>query len=145
MRTSVVRNAGGRAATILAAGASALLLWAGSAAAAAPAIGVDPTSGLSSGQQVTVTGSGFSAGAEVFVGQCDSAGEVCNFVDALPVTADGDGNLYVGLVVRSAFDGSDWETGQPAGPVSCTASTPCTVFAGNLSERSDLVQISFTE
>jgi hypothetical protein len=140
---AIVYRSGGRAAAILATVVSALLLSAGLAAGATPAIDVAPASGLSSGQQVSVTGSGFSADASVYVGQCDSTGEICDFADAQPVTADGAGNLSATLVVRSEFDGHDWETGQPAGAMSCTSSPLCTVFAGNLSERSSLVVISF--
>ncbi|MEU0885778.1 enediyne antibiotic chromoprotein [Lentzea sp. NPDC005914] len=104
--------------------------------AAAPALSVTPSTGLSDGQSVTVTGSGFPAGDAVAAVQCnvpeDPAKISCNFPDNAQTTTDSDGGFSAALTVRAQFDGVNPITGAPAGHVDCTVAPGCGVLAGSL-------------
>ncbi|WP_326414916.1 enediyne antibiotic chromoprotein [Amycolatopsis sp. H20-H5] len=123
----------GKAVAALAAGAGLVLLTvpsAGAAEAAAPAISVSPASGLSNGQAVTVTGTGFPAGAQVGASECSNGtwpDVRCDSADGVSATADASGGFSVTLTVRTAFQGA----GQPAGPVDCLSAPGCAVRAGD--------------
>jgi hypothetical protein len=82
------------------------------AGAAAPAITVSPSSGLSDGQSVTVHGSGYSANVKTInVIQCPVSGagqNSCNVPDAkLFQSTDGSGSFTVQLVVRAKLGSID--------------------------------------
>jgi hypothetical protein len=129
---------------------SAATLSVGSAAhaveqPAAPIIQIDPATGLSDGQSVAVTGSGFTPGAMIYFGQCKSAAEVsiCNAEAAGGVFADEAGNISGSLVVRTSFEGVDTGTGAPAGTVNCSGTAACVVAAGDDTQVLNQVALSF--
>ncbi|WP_411107546.1 enediyne antibiotic chromoprotein [Streptomyces sp. cmx-4-9] len=109
---------------VLGATAAAALAIAAGPASAAATVSVSPASGLSDGQSVTVTGSGYAAGSEVGVAQC-ADGIVCN--TAVVATADANGAFQLSLPVNKNFQATDWATGT-AIPVNC-AETQCRVVA----------------
>jgi hypothetical protein len=101
-----------------AAAVAALALSTGPASAAA-AVTASPSSGLADGQSVTVTGTGFPAGAEVAVSQCR---ENTTCTDALAtVTVGADGSFTAPYTVHKQFTATDWSTG---------TGTPVTVDCG---------------
>lgn len=113
-----------RTLTAAAATAAAALLAATPASAAA-AMSVTPSSGLSDGQTVTVTGSGYTAGASVHVGEC-STPDVCSN-DTITTTAGADGTFSVSFTVEKVFQAEDWSTGTTV-TVDCAA-VQCSVAA----------------
>ncbi|MEU0290505.1 enediyne antibiotic chromoprotein [Streptomyces sp. NPDC006147] len=92
-------------------GAAALTALALSAApaSAAPAVTASPAGGLSDGQSVTVTGTGFPAGTQVAVSQCR---EDTTCTDTLATaTVGADGGFTAAYTVRKRFAATDWSTG----------------------------------
>ena len=78
-------------------------------ASAAPAVTASPSSGLADGQTVTVTGTGFPAGAEVAVSQCR---ENTTCTDTLAkATVGANGTFTAPYTVRKKFAATDWSTG----------------------------------
>ena len=78
-------------------------------ASAAPAVTASPSSGLADGQTVTVTGTGFPAGAEVAVSQCR---ENTTCTDTLAkATVGANGTFTAPYTVRKQFAATDWSTG----------------------------------
>lgn len=122
--------------------AAAVLIMSGAlvgttpAFAAAPALSVTPSTGLSHGQSVAVTGTGFPAGDAVAALQCDVPADLarisCDFADNAQTTTDSEGGFSAPLTVRARFDGVNPITGAPAGHVDCTVAPGCGVLAGSL-------------
>lgn len=135
MSTSSKRWFTRRAAAAIAIGASLCLSLAPIAHAAAPAIEVNPATGLTDGQLVAVTGSGFPAAENLAMVQCnapaDPAALSCNYADFASVTADDAGAFTGSIVVRGAFDGINPVTGQPAGHVDCASGEACAIAVGS--------------
>ncbi|MEU8654505.1 enediyne antibiotic chromoprotein [Streptomyces sp. NPDC048737] len=78
-------------------------------ASAAAAVTASPSSGLADGQTVTVTGTGFPAGAEVAVSQCR---ENTTCTDTLTrATVGANGTFTAPYTVRKQFAATDWSTG----------------------------------
>ncbi|WP_369248286.1 enediyne antibiotic chromoprotein [Streptomyces sp. R41] len=103
---------------MLGAAAVAALAFSTAPASAAPAVTASPGTGLADGQSVTVTGTGYPAGAEVAVSQCR---ETTTCTDALTkATVGADGTFTVGYTVRKAFTATDWGTGSTVS-VDCAA------------------------
>jgi hypothetical protein len=99
-------------ALVLAPLALALALFATPASAAAPSITITPSSGLTNGQSVTVSISGFSANvATINVVQCLSTGSSassCNVADGkLFQKTNASGALTVTMTVRTTFGAND--------------------------------------
>ena len=97
---------------------------------AVPSITVTPSTGLVSGQMVTVTGSGFTPSAQVALSDCLSAKTTQGFCTGIPpysAFADASGNFtYQYRVARGAFD----ETVAPPVLVDCAAAPEtCSLFA----------------
>ena len=111
-------------ATVLAAAAAAALLAAGPASADA-ALSVTPAGGLSDGQSVNVTGSGYTAGTQVSITECSTA-TVCS---GTAVTAEvaADGTFTASYPVQKSFTGRDWSTGADV-TVDC-ATAQCQISA----------------
>src|SRR5207248_11360486 len=91
-KQGIARKAVQRAAVVLCGTATAAMLAGTPAFADAPAISVDPASGLSDGQTVSVTGSGFLAGDAVAAVQCTRPADPhqisCDYADAGQSAAD---------------------------------------------------------
>ncbi|MCT2593606.1 hypothetical protein LHJ74_27500 [Streptomyces sp. N2-109] len=97
--------------SVLGAAAAATLLFAGSAsAAAAPALTVTPSTGLTDGQTVAVAGSGYVAGTEVGVSQCVNDTTCADAT--VHTTADANGGFNVSYDVQTTFTATDWNTGE---------------------------------
>ena len=105
------------------------LLGAGTALAASPAVTVTPSTGLTDGQQVSITGSGFSANSTVTVLECaaNMSNPSCDVADQLTVTSDATGAFTATLTVRASFEGANPLTGADAGAVDCAVSPGCAV------------------
>ncbi|MER7779693.1 enediyne antibiotic chromoprotein [Streptomyces sp. NPDC096191] len=94
---------------LLGAAAVAALAFSAAPASAAPVLAASPGSGLTDGQSVTVTGTGFPAGAEVAVSQCR---ENTTCTDALATaTVGANGSFSTAYTVRKQFTATDWSTG----------------------------------
>lgn len=116
------------------------------ASAAAPTLTVTPSSGLSDGATVQVSGTGLQAGATYDVGECawvESGVLACAPETFTRATADSAGSLDSPLTVRKTFtgvlfDGTTW------GTVDC-ATTECQVGASDAAGNGiGSVPISFT-
>ncbi|MER6788107.1 enediyne antibiotic chromoprotein [Streptomyces sp. NPDC000658] len=80
-----------------------------SPASAAAAVTASPSGGLTDGQTVTVTGTGFPAGSQVAVSQCR---ESTTCTDALTkATVGADGAFTASYTVHKQFTATDWSTG----------------------------------
>ncbi|WP_173142142.1 enediyne antibiotic chromoprotein [Kibdelosporangium persicum] len=106
-------------------------------AAPAPAITVDPTSGLTDGDRIAVYGSGFPAGQVIAVLQCNDPGHnpekiACDLAGHVTQPADAAGGFIAKLTVHSSFDGVNLVTGEPTGKVDCAVAPGCTVLAANV-------------
>ncbi|PKV85187.1 enediyne antibiotic chromoprotein [Streptomyces sp. TLI_146] len=110
-------------------------------ASAATAISVTPSSGLSDGQTVTVSGSGYTPGAAVNVGECASATLCSNDVKFL--TADANGAISTTLAVKKTFVAKDWSTGQDVTVDCAAAGTQCNVTAWEQTTGNTVQNISF--
>lgn len=122
-----------------------VLLGAGTALAATPTETVTPSTGLTDGQQVTVVGSGFSAGASITVFEClsNESTPSCDTADEVTATADSTGAYTATLTVRATFEGTNPLTGADAGAVDCTASPGCAVASLDSSLDYAAVAITF--
>ncbi|MEN3541417.1 enediyne antibiotic chromoprotein, partial [Microbispora sp. ZYX-F-249] len=81
---------------------------AGSPANASAAIKVTPSTGLSDGAVVTVSGVGLQAGDVYHVGQCAAVSDTsyaCNSPESADVAVAADGSLSTPLTVRKTFQG----------------------------------------
>ncbi|MEZ0071431.1 enediyne antibiotic chromoprotein [Planotetraspora sp. GP83] len=114
-------------------------------AAAAPSFSVTPSTGLSDGNNVTVSITGAGPGEKFSVIQCATVNAqlACNGETAKTVTADASGSVSSSFVVRRSFQGTAPESGTPVGPVDC-ATTACYVSAGNQSVFLGSQPISFS-
>ncbi|WP_432029295.1 enediyne antibiotic chromoprotein [Streptomyces sp. 1222.5] len=88
-----------------------------SAMAASPVVSVSPTTGLTDGQQVTLTASGLTPNTVFHVGQCafvEPTKYGCDATTSKDVVSDAQGKLNTTLVVHSSFqavvsaDGQVW-------------------------------------
>lgn len=112
------RTSRGSMPRILVAGAATAALALGALAATvapahavAPTVTATPANGLAyGGQQITVTGSGYVAGTELYVSVCDTAkppGSACDLPDAAQVTVAGDGTFSTPLMAKGSFGTTD--------------------------------------
>ncbi|GAA0622951.1 enediyne antibiotic chromoprotein [Streptomyces crystallinus] len=138
MKDLITRSRIAKLAASGAAVAATLLL--ATPASAATAISLTPNTGLSDGQTVSVTASGYTPGAAVNVGECASA-TVCSG-DVKYLTADANGAIAVDLQVKKAFTAKDWSTGQDV-TVDCAA-VQCNVTAWEQTTGNTVQTISFT-
>ncbi|MGW1296315.1 enediyne antibiotic chromoprotein [Streptomyces sp. NPDC002533] len=91
-----------------------------SASAAAPAVSVSPASGLSDGQQVTVTATGLTPNTVFHLGHCafvEPGKYGCDKTTAKDVVSDADGKVNTTIVVHSSFDAVVTADGQVWGKV----------------------------
>ena len=80
----------------------------GVAALATPTISVSPSSGLSNGQTVSITGSGFTANSSIGVSMCDDPfvdGSSCDFATAKIGRSDGSGGFTLSYAVVDKIKG----------------------------------------
>ncbi|OAH10915.1 enediyne antibiotic chromoprotein [Streptomyces jeddahensis] len=103
---------------MLGAAAVAALAFSAAPASAAPAVTASPSSGLADGQSVTVTGTGFPAGAQVAVSQCRESTTCTDTLSTATVGADG--RFTANYSVRKQFTATDWSTGSTV-TVDCAA------------------------
>ncbi|MGP9021398.1 enediyne antibiotic chromoprotein [Streptomyces sp. BR1] len=108
-------------------------------ASAATAISVTPNTGLSDGQTVTISASGYTPGAAVNVGECASA-TVCS-TDVKYLTADANGAVSVSYNVAKAFTAKDWSTGKDV-TVDCAAAQ-CNITAWEQTTGNTVQTIAF--
>ncbi|MEV0887838.1 enediyne antibiotic chromoprotein [Streptomyces microflavus] len=104
-------------------------------AAAAPAVSVSPASGLSDGQQVTVTATGLTPNTVFHLGHCafvEPGKYGCDKTTAKDVVSDAQGKVNTTIVVRSSFDAVVTADGAVWGKVDAKA-TPTQVGLGSAS------------
>ena len=92
--------------------------------AGSQAVTVTPDTGLTSGQRITVTGSGFSSNEALVVTQCAAKGAStgpgdCNLGGMATTASDASGHVQVDLVVTKGPFG--------ANAIVCSAAQPCLV------------------
>ncbi|MFI5776949.1 enediyne antibiotic chromoprotein [Nocardia sp. NPDC051570] len=89
-------------------------------AMAAPAVTATPSTGLSDGDVVAVTASGFPASTGVFAALCAMVDNetLCDQKAGVITQADGNGNVSTSLTVHAAFTGYD-KSNQPKVNVDC--------------------------
>jgi hypothetical protein len=96
-------------------------------------ITVTPSTGLRSGQIVTVAGSGFSSGASVRVGQCSNGGENslldCDIANSITVSPADDGTFTTPFTI---------ETGTVGDGTCESGSTDCGIAAVNTDNTNQL-------
>lgn len=116
---------------LLAIAAATLLALGGPAAAQdGPTVSVEPSTGLSDGDTVTVTASGFPADSEVFAsGQCVTPLEdflaQCDVSNIVPVPLDSSGGATIEVVVHEG----------PIGTGTCgEGADQCVIAVGSLTE-----------
>lgn len=104
--------------------AAVAMLAAPGSAATAPAVTVDPATGLSDGQRVAVAATGFPGETEMRFYQCEKETNRfrCNVIDNGSATSDAGGNSRASMVVRRVFQAVDMASNEPAGTVDCAAS-----------------------
>jgi hypothetical protein len=104
------------------------------AMAATATVTVTPATGLSDGQQVTVTGTGLTPGAVYHVGQCAVVAAPstfgCDKADSVDATADAQGNVSAQLTVRASFNAVVGASATPWGTVNAKT-TPTQVGLGS--------------
>lgn len=107
---------------LLAGAAAAATFAAAPASADGPAVSVSPSTGLSDGQQVAATGTGFHPDTGAFVGQCATVNSeiLCDNDTLTQVNSDSTGTVKQSLAVHAQFTGTDPETGKPVTTVDCT-------------------------
>jgi len=122
--------------------AATMLLVAGPAAAQDAGITVEPSTDLVDGDTLTVTVSGFPAGAETFVsGQCVTPIadplQQCNVANIIPVPLDANGEATFEITVNTG----------PIGTGNCGfGADDCVIMVGSLSEpEAAFAPISFAE
>lgn len=114
---------------------------------AEPSVTVEPSSGLSDGDTVTVTGEGFTPGISLGINQCadqtdpdhgieQTGGEHCNLQGIQPVTADDEGRVEAEFTV----------SGGPFGEaqVVCDADHDCVISLGELRAAADAERATTT-
>lgn len=123
----------------------AILSCAHTAFAASPTLSVTPAAGLSDGQAVSVTASGFPANESVTVLQCvNSESEIaCDTANQGTSTTDDTGAATTGYTVHSGFDGVNPLTGAPSGQVDCTTEPGCSLIILDSSFNYATAAISF--
>jgi predicted short-subunit dehydrogenase-like oxidoreductase (DUF2520 family) len=92
-----------------------------SATTTGPAVTVAPATGLTDGQVVAVTVSGYGANESVIANECafPSAGvSVCDWADTVNLTADSTGSGTTSVSVHASFAGTT-QDGKPWGTVNC--------------------------
>ncbi|WET76184.1 enediyne antibiotic chromoprotein [Amycolatopsis sp. QT-25] len=90
-------------------------------APAEPVVTVSPATGLSDGQSVTVTASGFAANTTLTISECTPAANnsgACKEVPPLTFSTDASGSGSTTYTVKKNFD-SALPDGTPAGSVDC--------------------------
>lgn len=105
-------------------------------ASAAPSLSVSPSSALSDGQKVTVSGSGYTPGSTIVLLQCDAdkpQGTACDKPGLVAATADAQGGIKVTFTVHKKFTGSDLSGGGATSKVDCS-SGHCTIGATDASK-----------
>lgn len=136
---------GVNAAIVAALAVAYLMLATTPASAQAIVVTVTPSTGLSDGQAVTVSGTGLEPNTVYHAAQCvaiDPATVVCNTPDVTDVTSGGDGTATTSLTVRRTFNGTIGIGGPPWGPVDCTE-VQCFVGLGDDSGNGGGSLISF--
>jgi neocarzinostatin family protein len=112
---------------------------------AAFSVTATPSTGLSDGDVVSVSVSGFGAGEVVYAGQCaePSAGvKVCG-QEVLQITTNASGTGTGSLTAHRTFAAVTWD-GQPWGTVDCgTVAGGCQISAGSSATRNAVTPISF--
>ena len=106
------------AATVVVAGLS--LATAGLASAAEPTATATPSTGLADGATVSVTATGFAAGADIAVDECAAVNDttIACAADMVPVSADASGNVAAKITVNSNFQGYNPD-GTPSAAIDC--------------------------
>jgi hypothetical protein len=92
---------------------------------------VTPSTGLTDGEAVAVSGTGLVPETVYHVGQCVAVDPVtlaCNGEELVDVTSDSEGNVDTTLTVRLTFDGVIGD--EPWGPVDCSVDS-CFVGLGD--------------
>ncbi|MGW5051326.1 enediyne antibiotic chromoprotein [Actinokineospora sp. NPDC004072] len=114
-----------------------------SAAPAAAGLNVTPATGLSHGDTVSVSVTGFTPNTTVFIGQCAAVGgdAACPAGDPLQVTTNASGAATATLAVKKTFDAFRLD-GTPVGVVDC-ATAVCAVAASEASGNGLSVTLSF--
>ncbi len=114
------------------------------AASAASAVTVTPSSGLSDGAVVQVTGTGLTPGVTYRVGECaqDATGQFPCSTSQLSLVADASGTISTPITVQKNFAGV-LPDGSSYGPVDCNALT-CVVGLGDASGNGGGVIITFS-
>ncbi len=114
------------------------------AASAEPGLSVTPSSGLSDGETVSVSATGFVPESTLSVGQCASVdgAPACPAGEPLQLTTDADGAATTPLTVQKTFEGYRFD-GTSVGMVDCTVDE-CFVGAGDSSgNQSPEIWLSF--
>lgn len=128
---------------VVAIGAGAVLLGGSNAlatTAATPSVTITPSTGLSDGQAVAVSGGNFPSAVAVDTVECGFAAGAttpsCDFADVAASTSDASGAFSANLTVRAKF-----------GDVDCTAAPGCSIVSTTTDAttpiHSDPVAISF--
>ncbi|MFI5593073.1 enediyne antibiotic chromoprotein [Amycolatopsis sp. NPDC051758] len=120
---------------------------AASAAPAAPALTANPSSGLSDGQTVDVSGTGYAAGSTIVVLECDAAqpaGQACDKASLAGTVAAADGTLAVQLTVHKTFQAVDLSTGQAGATVDCATAHCVLASADTTNTGSEGAGVSIT-
>jgi hypothetical protein len=115
-----------------------------------PSITVSPSTGLTDGQSVTVTGTGYTPSNEnVWVGQCAAPPRdpaVCDHESAhqVFVQVDGNGGFTTTITAHETFQGAtDANPGDPI-PVDCRVASGCFISGGQANPNISALQfISF--
>ncbi|MDT8910071.1 enediyne antibiotic chromoprotein [Amycolatopsis sp. PS_44_ISF1] len=123
---------------VVAAGFALTLACSGTApaSAAAPALTASPSSGLTDGQVVAVSGTGYAAGSTIVLLECDAAqpaGRACDKADLVGTVAGADGTLAAKLTVHRAFQAVDLSTGAAGATVDC-ATAHCVIASADTSD-----------
>ncbi|MFG3256575.1 enediyne antibiotic chromoprotein [Streptomyces sp. NPDC048172] len=129
-------------------GATLLAVPSATAATAAPVLTVTPDTGLSDGQKVTVSGTGYPAGAQVAVAECDldfSQRASCAAGSKTAIVKE-DGTFSAEVTVNKAFTGYDPSTGAEVDKVDCAAQSCgiATVDVTDVNKVLGVKEISFT-
>lgn len=108
-----------------------------STAPAGPVVTIEPATGLTVGQDVVVSGTGFPAGAGVLLGQCAGGGRdqaTCDQSTRSIATTDPGGAFTATYEVRGTI-------GVASGLVDCSAAGACDLVAGVADMRPNLVSV----
>ena len=125
----------GRRALAAACLVAAALAFGAPPAQAAPAVTVTPATGLTAGQQVTVSFTGFTPNKTITVRQCNpepESGDDCDFLSLQQPVTDGTGAGSI------QFPALILPNDALPGPVECDADTPCVITVAD--DLNDLTQ-----